>query len=152
MNKNPEYDGSTMLKSVMQEAFVSNILAGLPQYEAYKQAGYSPKSENSLMVSSTQLLRTSKVKARLDYKRRAIEVKSELTAEIVVKKLKEIAFNELGSDKVQVQHQLSALDMINKHLGLYERDNAQKGLTLIEILAIAGPVQPLLEADMGDNA
>ena len=138
-----EYDGSTMLKSVMQETFVTGIIAGLTQHEAYKQAGYSQKSVNALKANSSKLITIDNVKARLDYKRGQLAAKTELTAEIVIAKLREIAFNELKNKDIQTSHQLSALDMISKHLGLYERDNTQKqGLTLVEILARVGGSKP----------
>ena len=140
--KQQEYDGSTMLTgaySVMRELFVDNIMAGIVQYKAYKQAGYDPnQTDNAAMASSTALLRNPKVKARLAYKRRQLAAKTELTAEKVVKKLQEIAFNEQESEKINTHHQLSALDMINKHLGLYERDNEQKRDSIFDILAVVG--------------
>ena len=64
----------------MQEAFISNIIAGKVQYKAYKEAGYSQKqSDSAAMVSSTVLLRKPKIKARLNYRRAAIEAKTGIT-------------------------------------------------------------------------
>ena len=154
MAKESEYDGSTMITgayAVMREAFVTNIIAGIVQYKAYKDAGYSPnQSDNAAMASSTALLRNPKVKARLAYKRTELAKKTDITAESQVKRLQELS--KLGQKLNQVSAAVSAEDRINTLLGLYSKDNAQKGLTLVEILAIAGPVKPVLEAEMGDNA
>jgi phage terminase small subunit len=62
----------------MQERFVNNLIAGMTQYEAYKKAGYSAKSEKALMANSSKLIRIDKTKARLDYKRAEIEKKTEI--------------------------------------------------------------------------
>ena len=64
--------------------------------------------------------------------------KADVTPETVIKELKSIAFADTTEDSViKPQHKLAALDMLSKHLGLYERDNLQKSLTLVEIMAIA---------------
>jgi len=76
-----EYDGSTPLKSVMQEMFVSNLLKGMPQYKAYQKAGYKGKNEAILMSNANNLLkRNKKVAARIEYRRADIEVKTDITA------------------------------------------------------------------------
>jgi len=72
-----EYDGSTPLKSIMQEMFVNNLLKGMPQYEAYKQAGYKGKTEEIIRANSTHALTSNNnIKARLEYKRADIEQQS----------------------------------------------------------------------------
>ena len=97
--KTDTYDGSAMLTgaySVMREAFIDNIMAGMVQYEAYKQAGYSQKqSNNSLMSNSTILLRNHKIKARLAYKRNQLAKKSDITAERVIAEMAKIGFSNI---------------------------------------------------------
>ena len=66
-----DYDGSTPLKSVMQEMFISNILAGMNQTEAYHSV-YKCKTRQSAQVSASQLLCNPIVKARVDHEKRVI--------------------------------------------------------------------------------
>jgi len=93
--KTKQYDASKPLRSILQEAFISNLLKGAPQYQAYKDAGYSSKSKNSLEVCSTQLLSNPKIKARLDYKRGQLAKKADITAERVIAELARIGFANL---------------------------------------------------------
>lgn len=136
MPEDKEYDGSTMLKSVMQEAFVTNILAGLPQYEAYQKAGYNGKNEGILRSNATHALTTNNnIKARLAYKRAELAKKVEITEQTQVKRLQ--VLSELAQKLNQVSAAVSAEDRINTLLGLYSKDNQQKGpRTLVEILAV----------------
>ena len=73
------YDGSTMLKSVSQEAFTDNMLAGKHQNEAYMLAYQNCKSIEVADAAASRLLRNVKVKARLAYKRTKLEKKTGIT-------------------------------------------------------------------------
>jgi hypothetical protein len=79
--KQKEYDGSTPLKSVMQEMFVSKLLTGMTQYEAYKAAGYKTKSQKCIEANAARLKGNERVLARIEHKRAELEAKTlELTA------------------------------------------------------------------------
>ena len=95
-----DYDGSTPLKSIMQEMFVDNLLKGMPQYEAYKQAGYKGKTEETLRTNSTHALTTNNnIKARLDYKRARIAEKTDITVGYLQRKYINLAESCLKKGK-----------------------------------------------------
>ena len=81
--------GSTKLKSVMMEAFVANLVQGMPQQTAYLKAGYKTKCPE---VSASKLVRNPKVEARLAYKRAQLAIKYDVTAERVVAELAKVGF------------------------------------------------------------
>jgi len=83
------YDGSTPLKSVMQEMFVTNLLRGMNQSEAYRKAGYTSKNPE---VNAIISLRNSKVAARLAFQRGKMQAKLDISAEKVLRAFAEIGF------------------------------------------------------------
>ena len=94
--KTDTYNGSTMLRSVMQELFIDHIIAGLPQYEAYKKAGYKGKNEEIIRSNSTHLVTANhNVKARLAYKRAQLAKKADITAERVIAEMAKIGFSNI---------------------------------------------------------
>lgn len=118
-----DYDGSTPLKSIMQEMFVSNLIKGMTQADAYKNAGYKskcPKSHaNQLMTISDH------VRTRIAYKRVKAQEKLEITEESQIKRFKQLS---QGAEVFgQYSASISAEDKITTICGLYEKDNAQKG-------------------------
>ena len=74
------YDGSTPLKSVMQEMFVTSLLTGITQREAYRQAGYKV-SEKQLDSASSRLSSNIKIRERIAHLRRKIAKKLNITVE-----------------------------------------------------------------------
>ena len=115
------YDGSTPLKSVMQEMFVNNILKGLTQHEAYKQAGYNQKSTNALMANSSKLISINNVKARLAYKRADIEKKTGIDVEYCRRELLDIAKEARETGKLVVAK--SCIDSLLKTIGGFQADS-----------------------------
>ena len=159
------YDGSTRLKSVLQEAFVTNLIKNCNQTDAYRKAGYKSKTPDR---QANQLMRNSKVQVRLDFLRDKLAEKTGITAEMVVQELAKIGFANIRdfldpdntikdltelpreltlaveSIQTDIRHdsgdsdgytekvrfklynKISALDKLCLHLGLYEKDNAQR--------------------------
>ena len=147
-----EYDGSTPLKSIMQEMFIDNLLKGLPQYEAYKQAGYKGKNESIVRSNSTHALTANNnIKARLAYKRAELAKRMEVTEESQVKRLRELSIG--AQNNGQYSASVSAEDRINTLCGLYSKDNAQRGMSIVEILAIVGgnAAMPVIEGETGEQ-
>lgn len=135
--KEQEYDGSTFLKSVLQEAFTDNILAGEHQNSAYMIAYPNCKSIEVADAAASRLLRNVRVKARLDYKRAELAKKLEITEDSQVKRFRELS--ERAEQDGQFSAAVSAEDRITTICGLYKKDNAQKEpKTIVEILAIVG--------------
>ena len=198
MAKNKEYNGSTPITgpyAELQEAFVDNIIAGLPQYEAYRKAGYKGKNDAIIMSNSSTLLkRNKKVIRRLAYKRAQLAKKAEITAEKVIKEFACIGLVDIAqiyddngnikdiedipeetrraiagiehiaeydndgnvsgyTKKLKFWDKNKALENLGKHLGLYELDNAQRGMSIVEILAIVGgnAAMPVIEGETGEQ-
>jgi len=87
------YDGSTPLKNLMQEMFVSNMLQGMSQADAYRNAGYKAgKTENALCANSSALVRIHKVATRLAFQRGKFQEKLDISAEKVLAAFAEIGF------------------------------------------------------------
>ena len=131
-----KYDGSTPLKSVMQETVVSNILQGMTQQMAYRTAGYQPgQTKNSIAASASALLRNPKVKARLAYRRAVLAQNCEITEESQIKRFQHLS--RVSEKHKQMSSAVSAEKEVATICGLYEHDNAQKrGKTVVEILAL----------------
>ena len=147
------YDGSTMLDSIQQETFTDKMLIH-NQTEAYLQAYPTCKSREAAKASASRLLTNANVEARLAYKRAMLARKMEITEESQVKRLRYLS--DLGIRFRQLASSVSAEKEISSICGLHAKDNAPKGNTLIQILAIAGvkshilpdnkPTVPVLEA------
>lgn len=67
------------LKNAKHEAFVRFIVKGMCASEAYRKAGYTTKTANSLNVCSSKLLHDAKVQARL------AELQTKVTEKVVEK-------------------------------------------------------------------
>ena len=93
--KTDTYDGSTMLRSVMQEAVLDSILAGTFQTDAYLEHYPTCKSKRVAEAAASRLLSNVRVKARLDYRRRQLAAKTEITAEKVLKEMAKIGFSNI---------------------------------------------------------
>ena len=76
------------------------------------------------MVKELKLVRNGKVKAYIDELRDKRTKKTEIDAEYVISGLKNIV--EKNKDE-RPGVATKALDLLGKHLGLYEADNAQRG-------------------------
>lgn len=117
MTQDKEYDGSTPITGrygVLQEAFVDNIIAGLPQYEAYRKAGYKGKNEQIIRTNSTHLITTNNnVKARLAYKRAQLAKKADVTAERVIKEFAKVGFANIA-DFYDEKNELKPINAISK--------------------------------------
>ena len=136
MPEKPGYDGSTALKSVMQELFVTSLLAGINQQDAYRNAYKTRKSkDNVIAANASELVRKPNVSIRLAYKRALLAKKAEITEEGQIKRFQHLS--QKAEDLKQIASAISAEDKIKTICGLYEKDNKQKqGKSIVEILAI----------------
>ena len=122
--------------TLLEENFCQNLLKGLPQYEAYVQAGYSPNQAiSTLYENASRLANSSKVKARM------LELYN-MTAEPVImdvkkrkKRLSDIAQEEIiQKNGIPIRTwNLQAITELNKMDGSYkvEQSNNQ---TIINII------------------
>jgi len=112
--KTEEYEGSTPLKSIMQERFINNLISGFPQYEAYQKAGYKTKNDGSAMTCSTLLLqRNAKVKTRLAYKRAELAKKYEVNEERITKERVKIGFANI-QDFMDEKGQIKSINKVDR--------------------------------------
>lgn len=123
-------DGSEPLKSIMQEMFVSNILQGMLQREAYRKAGYKV-SEKQLDSAASQLSTNIKTIKRIAYKRQKLAEKVNITVEGQTKRLQEIS--ESAQKSEQNGAAVAAEREINTICGLRDAE----GTTNVNVVTIA---------------
>ena len=89
------YDGSTPLKSVLQETVINKILEGTFQTDAYLEVYPTCKSRKVAEVNASRLLSNAKTKTRIAYKRAELAKKTDITAERVIAEMAKIGFSNL---------------------------------------------------------
>jgi len=115
-----------------QQAFCEEYLIDLNATQAALRAGYSAKCIHN--QGPANLLKPI-IKTEIDRLKAERSGKTGIKADAVVNELAGIAFGKL-SKKPSYSNKLTALDLLAKHLGLYEADNKQKApITLIDIIA-----------------
>lgn len=102
-----------MALNVKQEAFCLHYARTGNATEAYKEAGYKPKTERSVYASANQLLKNPKVQARL--KELADEIASEKIASI-----REI--QEYLTSVMRREHKESVVVTVTEKRSFYEPD------------------------------
>ena len=108
------YDGSTMLKSVMQETVIESILSGIYQTDAYLKV-YACKSKRVAEAAVSRMLSKVKPKARLEYKRRELAKKFEVNEERITRERVKIGFanvKDFMDEKGQIR-QITKIDRDN---------------------------------------
>ena len=106
--------------SAKQKLFCQGVAAGLTQYQAYIDAGYSEKGADE---SASRLLRNAKIREYVEELQQPAEDAIRLTAEKVHKRLYEIAIEcpegFTGADSIR------AMAEYNKMVGGYEPDKIE---------------------------
>mgnify|MGYP004644389249 FL=1 len=113
-----------------QEKFIQNIVKGMSQREAYKDA-YNPKYKDEVIdVRACELFNSSKVQVRYNELLKRLEDKAIMTAEERMKwltkvincdiKVKQEYDNEVKEYDPYMSDRLKALDMLNKMDGQYK--------------------------------
>lgn len=138
--------------TVRQRDFCDQYLIDLNGTQAAIRAGYSAASATTL---SCRLLKMDKVQQYLEQKRRKLEIKTEMSAQYVLENLKDVAerclaakpvlnmagkpvvdengnpvyrFDSAGANK--------ALELIGKHLGVFNADQAGTSRVVLEVQVI----------------
>lgn len=78
-----------------QKRFADEYLVDLNATRAYKEAGYSVKSDNAAAVEGYKLLRNPKVDCYIKDKMKAREKRTEITQDRVLKELAKIGFADI---------------------------------------------------------
>jgi len=112
-------DYTKPLKNVRQERFCQEYLISCDKTKAAKKAGYKkPRQQGSRMTGQLD------VESRLDFLRSKIAEKCQITTEKVVSNIIDThrRAKEAGDE---YNAELKASDMLMRHTGGYEKDNAQ---------------------------
>ena len=117
-----------------QERFCQEYMIDLNATAAAKRAGYSKKTAFTI---GTENLRKPLVAEKIKGLKQGIAHSTDLTVAKVVGGFEKIAFGSIGKH-LNNGHKQRALDSLGRHLGLFEKDNEQKKLTLADIAALAG--------------
>lgn len=99
-----------------QEKFITNIIKGMSQREAYKDA-YNAENmkDESIDCNACKLFNDAKIKQRYEELVKELEKEAVMTALEKRKLLKEMALNKMNS----INDRLKALDIDNKMAGEY---------------------------------
>ncbi len=111
-----------------QARFVAEFLKDQDATKAARRAGYSAKTAR---VQGPRLLRNLEIRAAIDAKLSAISEKCELSAEKIIKRIEDIAFDQLADPK----NVLKACELLGKYMKLFT-DRIQvdtPGKVLIEL-------------------
>lgn len=124
-----------------QKAFVQEYLVDLNATQAAIRAGYSAKTAGSI---GQRLLTKVEIQAELAAAMAAREERTEITADYVLRRLKEEA--ELTSEGSSHSARIKALELLGKHMGMFA-DRLKLDGSLDVTLGLAS----LLEEVSGDE-
>lgn len=117
--------------NVKQEKFIQNIVKGLSQRQAYKEAYEVNYDDNAIDVKACALFNQDKVQARYKELMQELEDKSIMSAkermkyltEIIKEQKKEKAYTMFGDEYEKVANfktKLDAIEILNKMSGEYK--------------------------------
>ena len=143
--------------NVKQEKFVQNIVKGLSQRQAYKEAYEVDYDDNAIDVKASQLFNTDKVQIRYKELIKKLEDHSIMSAkermiwlsDVVKGKVKHISYGGNGEEyenEAYISDKLKAIDTLNKMSGEYTTkvehsgsiNNPYKELSIEELKKLAG--------------
>ena len=106
-----------------QELFAQTYIKTGNASEAYRTAyDVKTKNINTINVKACELLKESKINARVKELQQQLEEKHDISKDMVIRRLKDIIFEQeqLGVDKVDLNAMNKAIDTLNKMQGYYE--------------------------------
>lgn len=117
-----------------QKRFCEEYLVDLNATQAYFRAGYSAKNENIAGVEGLKLLRNPKIQKNISELRQKQSERTGITADTVLKELEKIALSDV---EVSGKEKIKALELLGKHLGMFNgqtEDPAATENNLLDIL------------------
>src|SRR5262245_31261260 len=87
---------STSSLTPKQLRFCEEYAVDLNATQAYKRAGFRAKTDASAAVLAHRLLRNARVRAEVEQRRRERELRTGVTADLVLTELAYIAFSDIG--------------------------------------------------------
>jgi len=130
MGKITKQAGNKPLKSAMYERFVQEYLKKPNAAQAAIRAGYSKNGANA---KGSQLLAIVSIRERVAYLQAQIAEKVGVEVHAITAEFKKLAFSRV-SKHLSNKNKISALENLGKHIGYYEKDNAQKKDNLADFL------------------
>lgn len=118
-----------------QKRFVAEYIVDSNATQAAIRAGYSAHTANE---QGSRLLANASVRNALSLAQEKVAAKLEITAEKVLRDIERTRRRALDADDYSAA--LKASDMQAKHVGLYEKDNAQQRESLVLRVEAAKPV------------
>lgn len=109
--------------------FCEEYLVDLNATQAAIRAGYKPSAAH---VQGCRLMKREDVKAEIARRKAEMGERALVSAEEVLREVMRIAFSE-GNEATR--DRLKALDMLMRHLGMFTKDNEQKGNQGMQALA-----------------
>ena len=115
-----------------QERFIREYLVDLCAAAAARRAGYTPKSARSI---GCRLLKDPEIRRKVAVAMEQEKEENTLRREQVLQELKAVAFapaSDASGAELKVAQKLKALELLGKHLGLFEGIGARQ-LPKVEI-------------------
>lgn len=128
-----------------QEAFVLNIIDGMPQSEAYRKAYPNDRSSDAVVAkNASATLAKPHVRARYEFLLEQIRKerarRSVMSAADVLEELTTIAASDIGNGDIKTSDKLKALELLGKHLALFtDRHEVEGGGLCIRLEGYDGP-------------
>ena len=127
--------------SAKQILFCQEYLIDMNATQACIRAGYSKGSANG---QGARMLSNASVKA---YVKELIDKRADkldITADKILGEITKVAYIDINEEsEVKPSDKLKALDMLGKHVGLYERDNEQSK-TKVEVKSGVGELYKVI--------
>ena len=102
-----------------QRRFADEYLIDLNATRAYMTAYPTIKCLHTAESNGSRLLRNAEVLMYIQERQQARQDRTEITQDMVLQKIAAIAF-ETVTDAVSVKYKLRALELLGKHLGLFD--------------------------------
>lgn len=120
--------------SIKQERFANIVFMNPDMYahDAYKLAGYHPRTKESAKACASQLLTNPNLKLYLSQLRAAVSIKTGIDGVSVVESFVDVA--NRAREAKDLANENRALENLGKHLGIFDKDNQQsRQVTFIRI-------------------
>jgi len=116
------------------ERFCQEYMIDLNATQAYIRVyGCSLKAAEA---GSSRTLRIGKVAKRVEELKNEVQESTKVTVQSVIEMIQD-THRRAKKDGKELTAELKAADMLAKHVGAYEKDNEQQGLSITDIMAIA---------------
>jgi phage terminase small subunit len=116
--------------SIQQERFKNNLLEGMNQKTAYIKAGYKARGAGA-ENNASRLLRNDRFATEFKKAKEKAAVSAVLTKGYVLSGLIDVAKRCQDEDNFQPSGANKALELLGKHLGIFEKDNVQGAPVII---------------------